>query len=319
MPNKKSLLQIERAELIQADDDARDPSDPFKLVANVRLLVDTRVSDLKAKDSATLFTEGDRATASANVRAALDQLKDLLRDGYNFIKAIGSYAITDAERIGLFTAYGWTHGQIGDLKDARVESLANQAIVATPTITNPDHQYPPALLTLITEELATVNANQPLATGGSRQAAYAARDEALHLLKKIVDRVRFFYCSASDDEDQTPELARIGRQPRRDPGQASSGGGTLPGEPGLVTFDATNLELSVDEVPEGADSIRAYRMAAGGEVELAGESETTTVSVVEFSPLTPEDSYEFWLVGVSDAGEGPESNHIQFTAPLEVP
>ena len=105
-------------------------------------------------------------------------------------------------------------GQIGELNDARIESLANQAIAATPSITNPDHQYPAALLTLITDELAVVNANQPLATGGTRQAAITARDEALVLLQKINDRVRFYYCSASDEEDQTAELASIGRQRR---------------------------------------------------------------------------------------------------------
>ena len=71
-----------------------------------RTLLDTRLADLQAKDSATLTSAGSRATASANARAAVDQLQKLLRDGYNFIQGLGSFAITDADRIGLFISYG---------------------------------------------------------------------------------------------------------------------------------------------------------------------------------------------------------------------
>ena len=34
-------------------------------------------------------------------------------------------------------------------------------------------------------------------------------------------RIRFHYCSATRDADATPELNRIGYQPRRDPGQVA--------------------------------------------------------------------------------------------------
>ncbi|MBI5761333.1 MAG: hypothetical protein HZA46_22715 [Planctomycetales bacterium] len=66
---------------------------------------------------------------------------------------------------------------------------------------------------LITPQLDIVNANQPATTGGTAQAATAARD----LLQSVNDRVRFFFCSASDDEDQTPELAPPATRRRRVP------------------------------------------------------------------------------------------------------
>ncbi|MBC8115653.1 MAG: hypothetical protein H7062_14815, partial [Candidatus Saccharimonas sp.] len=222
MPNQQSLEQVELAELTQTVDDGRVAADPFKLPTGLRTLLDARLADLQAKDSATLTSAGGRATASASLRAALDQLQKLLRDGYNFIQGLGSFAITDADRIGLFTAYGWESGLVGDFSDARIESLANQAITVTPTIADATHRYPAALLTLITAQLAIVNTNQPLATGGSAQGATDARDAALVLLQLINARVRFFYCSASNDTDQSPELVKIGRQPRRDPGAAAS-------------------------------------------------------------------------------------------------
>ena len=54
--------------------------------------------------------------------------------------------------------------------------------------------------------------------------------------------MRFYYCSASDEEDQTAELASIGRQPRRNPGQTGSGSGPLPGEPSEYDpYDTANV------------------------------------------------------------------------------
>ena len=312
MPNQATLAEIEIAELIQSVDDGRAPADPFKLLPTLRTLLDTRLADLKAKDAATLTTEGGRAGAQVALRTALDTLKDLLRDGFNFVAGLPSYSITPAERIAVFTSYGWEGGQIGVFDDARVESLANQAATATPGIANAAHRYPAQLLTLIAAQLAIVNASQPLATGGTAQAATVARDAALELLRTANDRVRFFYCSASDDEDYTPELAKIGRQPRREAGAAQEQ--PLPGAPGAATFNAGALTLSVPELPEHATSLRAFRKVAGGEPELAGTATGTTVSVVGSGPLTPGVTYELWLVGHNFRGDGPESNHVSHTA-----
>ncbi len=312
MPNQETLAEVEVAELIQSVDDGRAVNDPFKLPAGLRTLLDTRLTDLKAKDAATLTTEGGRAGAQINVRTALDTLNGLLHDGYNFVKGLPSYTITPAERATVFTSYGWVGGEIGIFDDARIESLANQAATATPGIPNAAHRYPAQLLTLIAAQLAIVNANQPLATGGTAQAATAARDVALGLLRTANDRVRFFYCSASDDEDQTPELAKIGKQPRRDRGEAEAQ--PLPAAPGTATFNAGALTLSVPAMPEHATSLRAYRKAAGGQPELAGTSTGTTVSVVGSGPLTPGVAYELWVVGHNFRGDGPESNHVNHTA-----
>lgn len=312
MPNQATLAEIEIAELTQSVDDGRAPADPFKLQAGLRTALDTRLADLKTKDAATLTTEGGRAGAQVALRTALDTLKDLLRDGFNFVAGLPSYSITPAERIAVFTSYGWEGGQIGVFDDARIESLANQAATVTSGIANAAHRYPAQLLTLIAAQLVIVNANQPLATGGTAQAATAARDAALELLRTANDRVRFFYCSASDDGDYTPELAKIGRQPRREAGAAQEQ--PLPGAPGTATFNAGALTLSVPALPEHGTSLRAFRKPAGGEPELAGTSTGTTVSVVGSGPLTPGVTYELWVVGHNFRGDGPESNHVSHTA-----
>jgi Fibronectin type III domain len=63
-----------------------------------------------------------------------------------------------------------------------------------------------------------------------------------------------------------------------------------------------------------ATFIRACRQPAGGPAEDGGVSNTTTVSVVDFTPLTPGVTYTVWVVGVNSSGEGPISNKITFTA-----
>ena len=312
MPTQASLAEIETGELIQSVDDGRAANDPFKVPAALRTLVDARLTDLKTKDAATLTSAGGRAGAQVNLRTALDTLKALLRDGYNFIAGLPGYSITPAERITVFTAYGWEGGEVGQLDDARIEALANQAATATPGIANAAHQYPAQQLTLIAAQLVIVNANQPLATGGMAQAATEARNVALELSRTAHDRVRFFYCSASDDEDFTPELAKIGKQPRREAGAAAEQ--PLPDAPGVATLDAAALTLSIPALPEHGTSLRAYRKPAGGQPELAGTSTGTTVSMVASGPLTPGVTYELWVVGHSVRGDGPESNHVSHTA-----
>lgn len=311
MPTQDSLEQIEIGELIISVDDGRAAGDPFKLGTALRALLVARLADAKAKDAATLITAGGRAGASLALRTALDTLKGHVRDGYNFVKGLGSYQITAADRLAVLVSYGWESGEVGDFTDARIESLANQAITATPLITNAAYRYPTALLDLITAQLAIVNANQPTATGGTAETATNLRNIALELLRTANDRVRFFYCSASDDEDKTTELAKIGMQPRRDAGAAS---GPVPGAPGTATFDAGAKTLSVPAMPEGATTLRAYRKAAGGVAELAGTSNGTTVSVVGLGPLTPGVAYELWVAGHNSQGDGPESNHVSHTA-----
>ena len=137
MPNQYTLEQIKVAELTQSVRGGRAANDPFKLSAGLRTLLDNRLIDLKAKDAVTLLKEGDRATASANVRTALDTLETRLKDGYNFLQGLPSYEISDADRLGVYTSYGWTSGLIGQFTDGRIEALANQALVATPSIAIP--------------------------------------------------------------------------------------------------------------------------------------------------------------------------------------
>ena len=142
MPHEAVLEQIEVSQLIQSVDDGRTATDPLEFAAAPRTELNPRLADLKAKDAATLMTEGDRASASAKVRAALDALANHLRDGFNFVRGIVSYAISTPDRLSVFTAYGWEQGEIGNLSDARIEALANQAITATPLISDPAWRHP---------------------------------------------------------------------------------------------------------------------------------------------------------------------------------
>ena len=307
MPTDRSLAEIETSELIIAVDAGRAAGDLFKLPDWLLALVVTRLADLKLKDSATFTTEGGRAGASLRGREALDALNLLLHDGFKFIDGLLSSQITKADRLELFTKYGWLQGELGDFTDARIESLANQAILVTPTITNAAYRYPAALLTPITAQLTTLNQNQPTATGGDAEMATGARNTALDLTENANERVRFYYCAASDLKDQTPELAKIGKQPRRDKGAAE----TTP-LPGVAAFNTATKTLSVPALPQDATTIRAFRKAAGGVAEQVGSSATSSIAIT--APFTPGVAYELWLTGHNFRGDGPESNHVSYTA-----
>jgi hypothetical protein len=147
---------------------------------------------------------------------------------------------------------------------------------------------------------------------GSREVLIAERNAATAELQSANSRARLFYCSASDDGESTAELSKINMQPKRAPGDAQPQ--PFPDAPGTATFDSAARELTIPVLPDHGSFIRAYRQPAGGSAELAGVSSTNTVSIVDFTPLTPGVSYTIWVVAVNSRGEGAISNKITFTA-----
>ena len=243
----------------------------------------------------------------------------MLRSGHKGIGSIllddgepGPGKFTAADRAGVYEAYGWVNGKVGDLSSpATVVARVRSAASVTPNVMAAG-QYPALLLTRLSNWLAVYDANSSIAGGGSRQTIIDARDTAGTLLAKGLSRVRHFYCSVSDDVDQAPLLKQVGMQPRRDKGAAQAD--PKPDAPGVVSFDAATRTLQVAALPSHATSLRAYRQAAGGPVELAGVSSNGTVSVSAFSALLPGVTYTFWLAGHNSEGDGPISNKVTFTA-----
>lgn len=312
MADQASIDEIETGELIVQVDEARGAGDPFKLPAALRTLAVARLADAKTKYAASLLSSGTEVEASEVVLEALDKLRAGLRNGYNFIKGVPEEDITNAQRMGVFEAYGWEQGLIGDLvSPSRVKALAEQAVAVSSSVIAAG-RYPANIRTRIASWLDVLDSNQVAAGGGPLQAIIQARDTATDLLRVVNSRVRFLYCQASDELDQTPELAKIGMQPRRDRGAAQPQ--PLPGTAGTAVWNGTAHTLAIPALPEHATSLRAWRQALGDQPEIGGVSTGTTVSVVSISPLTPGATYDVWVTGHSSRGDGPESNKTRFTA-----
>ena len=192
-----------------------------------------------------------------------------------------------------------------------MEALADQAVAVSSSVVLAG-RYPAAILTRIASWLAVLESNQVIARGGPREVVIEERDAARELLRKVNSRVRFYYCQASDDLDQTAELAKIGFQPRRDRGDAQPQ--PLPEVAGTATWNVATRELSIPALPLHATSLRGWRQALGDKPELGGVSTGTTVSVVSFAPLTPGATYDVWVTGHNSRGDGPASNKTRFTA-----
>ena len=275
------------------------------------------------------LAEGDRAGASGICRACLAALEKGHRAGKSFFDGLlpefvpvavagDPPHISDAKRLQLHDRYGFAGGVIGNFDDARTEDLARQAAIASLlAVDNPAWVYPQPLLDFIAGHYATLQAHQSLATGGSRQTAVAATLAATEAAEDGIARVRGFYISASDDGDRTPELKKIGLQPRRLPGEA--GNGIVPDAPANATLDAVAKTLSIPTLPANANSLRCFRQkvavapAPAGPVELCGVSVSTTVSYVQSGPLEAGVDYEVWLVGYDGTDEGSPGNRIAVT------
>jgi hypothetical protein len=217
MPNAESLASIAQGRLVQNVDDQRAAGDNYKLPAFLRPAFDAGLTTLDADDSDTVLTESDRAGGSAAARGAIDAAKDLLRNAHSGIKAIPGTSINAGQRLEVFTAYGWSGGKLGKLGDARVIGLARLGIQAHPEVAAA-FKYSADIVTGLTAQLAIFDANVDNAKVGNREAATRKRDKSLADFNVLLARARFYYCCVGAEADQTPELAKIGFQPRRDPG-----------------------------------------------------------------------------------------------------
>lgn len=101
----------------------------------------------------------------------------------------------------------------------RMLKLARLAISATPSVLPIEARYPADLLLEIQKELDILQEAEPGAQIGNRSTATKEKYDALQKLSRVISRVRGYYVSASDDIDRTPELARLGLNPRRATGQ----------------------------------------------------------------------------------------------------
>lgn len=219
MPTDDSEDVKRRLKRAQQIDDDRGKDDPFTLPKQLRADVDADVESLADTDLETGAAEGDRAEASGKRRRALIELERQLRGGFRFIQGIDEDTITEDERRKVYVTYGWSGGEIGRFDDARVISMAETAAaVGADQIPQAAFRYPKARLDRINLQLGIVGGNATKATGSDRRKATDLRDTALEIAKTTLLRVRFFYCSASRDADQTPELAKLEFQPRRDRG-----------------------------------------------------------------------------------------------------
>ena len=116
----------------------------------------------------------------------------------------------------------WKSGNIGEFDDGRCLALARQAVkVDSENLAKAEWRYPAVRLARIVAQLGIIEDEASEATGAGRQGATKARNEAQALGETTLLRVRFFYCSATRDADQSPELARIEYQPRREYGSVA--------------------------------------------------------------------------------------------------
>ena len=312
MADSELLDALAKGDLILQVDATRSPYDAFKLPDALRGIVTERLAAARGINAGVALAGGDRTGASRRVQEAVERLANLLRNGFNALGAVPEEDVPAAEIADALETYGWEGGKIGELQTAgRVVGLAELAGQVSPSLPVAV-RYPSNVLARLGQWLGVWSANRLIAEGGALSTLIADKAAKRDALMAANMRVRFTYCAASDDGDYTTELARIGDQPKRLPGDAQPK--PLPDAPGTATFNPATRELTIPGLPAHATSLIAFRQPAGGQAEQCGVSTTNVVGVADFSPLTPGVAYMLWVVGRNSRGNGPESNKVTFTA-----
>ena len=323
MPMIEASEVITRLTTARNIDTTRGAGDPFKLPASLRTDVDGDLAELVARETDTSPAEGARAGAAGAKRVALDELERQHRGGYRGIAALDEDAITAAARLQVFESYGWPSGEIGEFSDARRLALARLA----PTISAAEvggvatRLYTTARLARIAAQLAIIDALESPASGADRETATLRRDTALGLAGTTLLRVRFFYCSATRDADSSPELTRIGYQPRRAPGEGPGGGEepapSLPlpvapqnGSVGTGNPGSGEVNLSWQASP-AVEQVTDYNVYRDGVLVATVQGPSATIG-----GLTSGEAVTLTVRAVNATGEGPGSEAVTGTAGL---
>ena len=304
-----AILQGELVLLVNA---TRSPYDLHRVNNPFLTEFTNALNDAKQGNSAAIFAAGDQAGAQTRVEEARAKIVDLERNGYYFILAVPVEDLPAADRTDALESYGFEGGQLGDLTTVdRIEALAGLAVSAGPQVA-PAARFPAGIVSRINNWLGILAANKAIASGGTRMTVIAQKDTQRDTLLLKLARVRFLYCFANDAGEGNPELARIGFQPKRAPGDAQPE--PLPDAPGTAVWDAAARTLTVPDLPAHATFLVGWRQPLGGVAEEAGVSTTGTVQVSQFSPFLPGGVYDVWVTGRNSRGDGAASSKVRFTA-----
>lgn len=226
----ESANQIaQTAELILATDDLRSNTDTFKLPSEFRSLVEDRLRQYRTVSQNLQAASGQRSGHAQQVKSSLPRLRQHLRDGFAFLRALPEFRVSKALKLSAMRSYGFDGAKVGGLeRKEHVLELARLALSMSPSIQPAEARYPIDLLAEIEKELLILDQADPGSRIGNRSTATQARDRALAELKKCNSRVRHHYIASSDDLDETPELAKIGMNPTRRSGQRKVAGEPTP-------------------------------------------------------------------------------------------
>ncbi len=217
MSNQQSRSALVKGKLILNINKERATGDPFKFTPSFLAEFSGDVSALDEADMKVGSERGSDASASPKVRAAKDEIGKLLREGYRAIAGVPSFQLSAADKQEVFEIYGWRNGEIGTLDDNRILEMADDVIDISEQDPPPAFVYPAQLVALIQAQINIIDGQESESDGGDGQSAVGIRNTKLAKLTRSIMRARFFYYYASDLADRTPELVKIGFQPRRSP------------------------------------------------------------------------------------------------------
>ncbi len=171
----------------------------WKFTTEFRAEVQDTFDDLVAANEDIPLSEGNRRTASDQLKLDYPIAEQTIRAVYNRIKGL---SLTGSS-LPLLVAYGFESGNLGRFDQSRVRQFLGQFLTTSADfadVNSPNHNaaavLPPAWITEITNLKQRLSDNELLSSVGSRSDLVTLRKQKLLEAEDIISRIRHYLAYA---------------------------------------------------------------------------------------------------------------------------
>ncbi len=220
MPNRGISEVTDQLEQCLGADGDVEVGKRWKFTAEFRAEVQDTFDDLVAANEDIPLSEGNRRTASDQLKVDYPVAETMIHAVYNRIKGL---SLTGSS-LPLLVAYGFESGQLGEFDQSRVRKFLGQFLTTSADfadVNSPNHNaaavLPADWITQITPLKKRLSDNELLASVGSRSDLVELRRQKLLAAEDIISRIWHYLSYGLPKRDQDPLLHNYGFDPRKNP------------------------------------------------------------------------------------------------------
>ncbi len=220
MPNSSISEVTDQLEQCLEADFQVETGKRWKFTTEFRAEVQDTFDDLVAANEDIPLSEGNRRTASDQLKVDYPVAETMIHAVYNRIKGLS----LTGNSLPLLVAYGFESGNLGEFDQSRVRRFLGQFIATSADfadVNNPNHNaaavLPADWITQITPLKKRLSDNELLSSVGSRSDLVELRKQKLLAAEDILSRIWHYLSYGLPKRDQDPLLHNYGFDPRKEP------------------------------------------------------------------------------------------------------